>query len=55
MTQQVSKLLKPRANMACFRACLGPGLAKDLSAARYFRKRQATIDSMVHAHCRLDN
>ena len=32
MTAPVSMLLKSRASLACFRSCLLPGRAKDLSA-----------------------
>ena len=32
MTARVSILLKSRASLTCFRACLLPGRAKDLSA-----------------------
>ena len=35
MTARVSMLLKPRAFLTFFRACLLPGRAKDLSAPRY--------------------
>ena len=35
MTARVSKFLKSRASLACFRACFLPGRAKDLSATRY--------------------
>jgi len=35
MTARVSMLLKSRASLTCFRACLLPGRAKDLSASRY--------------------
>ena len=35
MTARVSMLLKSRASVTCFRACLLPGRAKDLSAHRY--------------------
>jgi len=35
MTARVSKLLKSRASLTCFRACFFPGRAKDLSAPRY--------------------
>jgi len=34
MTARVSMLLKSRASLTCFRACLLPGRAKDLSAHR---------------------
>jgi len=34
MTARVSMLLKPRASLTCFQACLLPGRAKDLSAPR---------------------
>ena len=37
MTARVSMLLKSRASLTCFRACLLPGRAKDVSAPRYFR------------------
>ena len=35
MTARVSMLLKSRASLTCFRACLLPVRAKDLSAPRY--------------------
>jgi len=35
MTARVSMLLKSRASLTCFPACLLPGRAKDLSAPRY--------------------
>jgi hypothetical protein len=36
MTARVSMLLKSRASLTCFRDCLLPGRAKDLSAVRYY-------------------
>jgi len=35
----VSMLLKWRASLTCFGTCFFPGLAKDLSAPRYMKKR----------------
>ena len=35
MTARVSMLLKSRASLTCFRVCVLPGRAKDLSAPRY--------------------
>ena len=35
MTSRDSMLLKSRASLICFRACVFPGWAKDLSALRY--------------------
>jgi len=55
MTYRVYMLLKSSGKMARFRACLVSGLAKDLSAVRNYRNRQATDESIVHAHCMLDN
>jgi len=37
MTARVSMLLKSRASLQCFRACLLPGRAKDLSAPLYIQ------------------
>ena len=41
MTARVSMLLKSRAFLTCFRACL-PGRVKDLSAPRYRRYQWAS-------------
>jgi len=35
MAARVSMLLKSRSSLTCFRACILPGRAKDLSAPRY--------------------
>jgi len=43
ITARVSRLLKSRASLTCFRACFRPGRAKDLSAPQYVSLRKASF------------
>ena len=45
MIARVSMLLKSRASLTCFRACLLPGRAKDLSAPRLISTEKFTAES----------
>ena len=47
MTARVSRLLKSRAFLTCFRACYLPGRAKDLSVRRY----KHNFETRSRNHC----
>jgi len=56
MTTRVSMSLKSRASLTCFRACVLPGRAKDLSAPWYVcRDEEVTdvCDAVRHTHIRV--
>jgi len=50
MTARVSMLLKLRASLTCFRTCVLPGQAKDLSAPLYTSNDQNT-EVYLHRMC----
>ena len=47
---RVSMLLKSRGSLTCFRACFLPGLAKDLSAPRYYNSF-SFLPHLSHPSC----